>query len=100
MRNRDTPIVGFLVGLGTLALGVLAVYFLLFRPSQGLSLGRFIQSFGFQPDLASKSLSLALITEIIPITWVKRRRLDNAARGLFVVIMLAAFAILWFKFVA
>lgn len=100
MRNRDTPIIGFLVGLGTLLAGLTVVYLLLYQMGQGVSPAGFARLIAYFPDQASKVLSLALIAEIIPITWVKKKRLDGAARGLFVVIILAALAILWLKFVA
>ena len=100
MQKRDTPIIGFLVGLGTLLAGIVIIYLLLYRIGQGISPSGFVSLISYFPDQASKVLSLALIAEIIPITWVKRRRIDGAARGLFVVIMLAALAILWLKFVA
>jgi amino acid permease len=100
MQRRDTPIFGFLVGLVTLLAGLTIVYVLLYYSAQGMSLDAFLGALRYTPDQAAKVLSLALIAEIIPITWVKRRRLDGAARGMFVVIMLTASLILWLKFVA
>jgi amino acid permease len=100
MQKRDTPIIGFLIGLGTLLAGLTIVYLLLYQVGQGISITDFVSLISYVPDQASKVLSLALIAEIIPITWVKRRKLDGTARGLFVAIMLAALAILWLKFIA
>lgn len=99
MARNDSPIRGLLIGLGTLLLGVAVVYALLYG-SRGISPQGFLRLMAYVPDQAAKVLSLGMIAEIVPITWVKRRRLDGTARGLFVVIMLAAMAILWFKFVA
>ena len=100
MQRKDTPIVGFLIGLGTLLGGVIVIYLLLYKMGQGISPSGFARLITYFPDQASKVISLALIAEILPITWVKRKRMDGAARGLFVVIMLAALMILWLKFVA
>lgn len=90
---------GLLIGLGTLLAGLAVVYGILYG-SRGISIPGFLDLMRYSHDHAAKVLSLALIAEIIPITWVKRKRLDATARGLFVAIMLAAMAILWFKFVA
>lgn len=100
MQRRDTPIFGLLVGLATLLAGLTVVYLLLYWNAQGMSLSAFLGALRYTPDQAAKVLSLALIAEIIPITWVKRKRLDGAARGMFIAIMLAALTILWLKFVA
>ena len=100
MNRRDTPIFGFLVGLATLLAGLAIVYLLLYRTAQGMSVSGFLGALRYTPDQAAKVLSLALIAEIVPITWVKRQRLDGAARGMFVIIMLIALLILWLKFVA
>lgn len=100
MRSRDTPILGILIGLAALFAGLVVVYFLLYWSAQGMSVSAFVGALRYTPDQAAKVLSLALLAEIIPITWVKRKRVDGTARGLFVVIMLAAMLILWLKFVA
>lgn len=100
MQRRDTPIFGLLVGLVTLLAGLTIVYLLLYRGAQNMSVAAFAGALRYTPDQAAKVLSLALIAQIIPITWVKKRRFDGAARGLFVVVMLAALLILWLKFVA
>ena len=100
MQRRDTPLFGFLVGTATLLVGLLVVYLLLYWYAQNMSVAAFLGALRYTPDQAAKVLSLALIAEIIPITWVKRRRGDGAARGMFVVVMLAAGLILWLKFVA
>lgn len=100
MNRRDTPIFGLLVGLGTLLAGLTIVYLLLYRGAQHMSVAAFLGALRYTPDQAAKVFSLALLAEIFPITWVKKRRLDGAARGLFISIMLAAVTILWLKFVA
>ncbi len=100
MHRRDTPIFGFLVGLATLLAGLVVVYLVLYWYAQNMSVAAFVGALRYTPDQAAKVLSLALIAEIIPITWVKRRRGDGAARGMFVVIILIALTILWLKFVA
>jgi amino acid permease len=100
MQRRDTPIFGFLVGLAALIAGLTIVYLLLYYSAQGMSLAAFLGALRYTPDQAAKVLSLALIAEIVPITWVKRKKLDGTARGMFVVIMLLAMLILWLKFVA
>ena len=100
MNRRDTPIFGLLIGLTTLLVGLAIVYLFLYRNAQGMSLSAFLGALRYTPDQAAKVLSLALIAEIIPITWVKRKRFDGAARGMFIVVMLTALFILWLKFVA
>jgi amino acid permease len=99
MTRSDSPIKGLLIGLGTLLLGVIVIYALLYG-SRGISPQGFMRIMAYMPDQAAKVLSLAMIAEIIPITWVKRKKLDGTARGMFIAIMLIAMAIIWFKFVA
>jgi len=95
---RDRPLFGFLLGVLATALGLVIIYLVLYRPGLGLTPSGFVRMMRY-PSEASKALSLALLANIVPITLVKRRRLNEAARGLFVVIMLCALLILWLRFV-
>ncbi len=96
---RDRPFYGALLGIVFTLAGLAAVYIGLFYFGQGASLTYFLSVLSGGGDGAVRVLSLALLANIVPITIVRNRRYNEAARGLFVVIMLLAMYLLWEKFV-
>lgn len=92
----NQPIVGFFIGLVMPLLGFLVVYLVL---GSGLDLGAFFRYVMGSHKSLAKVLSLSILANIIPFLLFTRRRLDYAARGVFIATVLYAVAIVIFKFV-
>lgn len=92
----NQPIVGFLIGLVMPLLGFVVVYFVL--GSGHNSLSTFFQYVMGAPKVMAKVLSLSILANIIPFLYFTRRRLDYAARGIFIATVLYAVAIVLLKF--
>lgn len=92
----NQPIVGFFIGLVMPLLGFLVVYLVL---GSGLDLAAFFRYVMGSHKSLAKVLSLSILANIIPFLLFTRRRLDYAARGVFIATVLYAVAIVIFKFV-
>ena len=90
----NQPIVGFIFGVLSPVVGLLVVYFIFNRE---LSVGQFISQLSHNHKLLSKMMSLSLLANAVPFVLLTNRRLDYAARGVFIATMLYALAIVLLK---
>lgn len=91
----NKPVVGFLLGLVLPVVGFFIV-FLCLRNTQSLS--QFVGNMKL-PRIAAFYISLSLLANAIPFAIFNTRRLDYAARGVFIATMLYALVIIFFRFV-
>jgi len=92
----NQPIVGFLIGLVAPFAGLFVMY-LLWGSHEGYF--EFMRSCITLKDLGSKVFTLALLANLIPFVILNTRRLDYAARGVFVITMLYVVFIVMLKYV-
>lgn len=91
----NQPVVGFLVGLLLPALGLFAVYLLLFGH---WDFGFFWKALWQDGKLAAKVISLSLLANLIPFA-LFNRKYYYFAKGIFIVSMLYVVLILLLRFV-
>jgi hypothetical protein len=94
--KRDTPILGFIIGLLLPLLGMFIVY-AFWGHHQGL--GSFLSSLTRQKGMAAKVLLLSVLPNMIPFAYTNIKRMDYAMRGIFIATMLYAVAIIIIMFV-
>ena len=94
--KRDSPILGFVIGLFLPFVGFIIMYSL-WGHHQGL--GLFARSLTFQPGLAAKVLTLSLLPNLIPFAYCNIKRIDGTMRGIFISTMLFVLLIVLIKFV-
>ena len=94
--KRDTPILGFLIGLLLPVAGVFVMYRLW---GNGEGFGAFLHSLTRLKGLATKVLTLGLLPSLIPFTYCISKHYDHALRGIFIATMLYAVLIVLIMFV-
>ena len=94
--KRDTPIVGFLIGLFLPVLGIYIMYLLW---GQGSGFGNFLHSLIRLKQLATKVLTLGLLPSLAPFIYCIYKHYDYALRGIFTATMLYAVFIILVMFV-
>lgn len=90
----NQPIVGFFIGLLMPVIGFLVVYAVL---GGGFGLATWVQNIFSYPKGLAKVLSLSILANILPFMLFTTKRLDYAARGVFIATMLYAVAIVLLK---
>ena len=94
--KRNIPILGFIIGI-LLPIAGLFVMYNLWGHGEGIT--AFLKSLTAQPGLAAKVLTLSLLANLIPFVYYTNKRLDYAARGVFIATMLYALLVVLIKFV-
>jgi len=94
--KRNVPIFGFIIGLLLPVVGLFIVYGLW---GHGEGIVSFVRSLKAQPGLASKVMTLSLLTNLVPFVYYTSKRLDYTARGIFIATMLYAMVVVLVKFV-
>ncbi len=80
--SRYSPLPGLLLGLVLPLLGAVLVWVLLFR---GYAFSEYVHLLRYDPYIASKVLSLAVLPNGLALMLLNRRRLHGPVRGLMVV---------------
>jgi hypothetical protein len=96
VMKRNIPLLGFFIGAVLPLLGMVIVYFILFRNA---SFGDFFRGLLNDKQVAAKVLSLSLLLNIIPFIFYTNKRLDLTARGILVATMLYFLVFVLLKFV-
>lgn len=92
----NRPIIGFILGILMPLLGFLVVFAIL---GTGVGLSAFTNHLlEYHKDLA-KVISLSLLANALPFVLFTNRRLDYAARGVFIATMLYAVLIVLLRFI-
>ena len=94
--KKNVPIFGFIIGLLLPIVGLFIVYGMW---GHGQGIFSFLSDLTAQPGLASKVMTLSLLTNLIPFVYYTTKRLDYTARGIFVATMLYAMIVVLVKFV-
>ena len=94
--KRDIPIIGFIIGLILPMVGVILMYFK-WGNHEGIS--QFLRSLTHQRGMASKVLTLSLLTNIIPFVYCTYKRYDYIMRGILIATMIYALLIVLIMFV-
>ena len=94
--KRDSPVLGFVLGL-VLPFGGLIIMYFLWGHHQGF--GNFLQSLTHQPGLAAKVLTLSLLPNLVPFAYCNIKRIDGTMRGIFIATMLYVLLVVLIKFV-
>ncbi len=92
----NRPVIGFLLGLILPFIGFLIVFLIL---GGGHNFGPFFQRLlTYHKELATV-ISLSILANLIPFIYFNSKRLDAAARGVFIATMLYAVVIVLLRFV-
>jgi hypothetical protein len=94
--KRDSPVLGFVIGLFLPFVGMIIMYFLW---GHGQGFGAFLKSLTFQPGLASKVITLSLLPNLVPFVYCNMKRIDLTMRGIVIATMIYALFIILIKFV-
>ena len=94
--KRDSPILGFVIGLFLPFVGLIIMYFVWGNHN---GFGNFLKSLTYQPGLASKVLTLSLLPNLVPFVYCNMKRIDYTMRGIVIATMLYAVLIILIKFV-
>jgi len=94
--KRDTPILGFIIGLLLPIVGVFVMYKLW---GHGDGFGVFLHSLTRLRGMASKVLTLGLLINLIPFVYCVFKHYDYALRGIFIATMLYVLFIVLVMFV-
>lgn len=92
----NVPIVGFIIALILPIIGIFIVYLIKFSSS---SLDTFIRVLTHNTDTAATVLSLAVLANLAPFIIFINKRMDQAAKGVFVATMLYGVLMVLLKFV-
>lgn len=92
----NKPVLGLIIGLLFPVIGMVIMYFIWFH---GDPVNDVISQLVSSHELASKVLSLSIITNILPFSYYTSKRLDNTARGILIATVLYAVFIILIKFV-
>ena len=94
--KRDSPILGFIIGLFLPFIGLIIMYFL-WGHEEGF--GVFIKSLTTLKGMAAKVLTLSLLPNLVPFVYCNLKRIDLTMRGIVIATMLYALLIILIKFV-
>lgn len=94
--RRDSPMLGFVIGLFLPFVGVIIMYFLW---GHHAGFGSFIRSLTYQRGMASKVFTLSLLANLIPFAYCNIKRIDQTMRGIFIATMLYVVLIVLIMFV-
>lgn len=94
--KRNVPVLGFIIGA---LLPILGIFLFHLAVDAHQSMGSFIDSLMHQHQLAAKVLTLSILINLIPFLFFTSRKLDYAARGVFIATMLYVVFILLIKYV-
>ena len=97
MRALNRPLVGFFIGLLMPLLGYVVVWLALRSPGQGI--GSFTETSFSGPRTAALVISLSCLANALPFAYFNSKRMEYAARGVFIITMLFAVLFVWLKFV-
>lgn len=92
--TKNVPITGFIIGLLLPCVGVLIMY-QLWGSGEGIS--QFVHTLTRLRGMASKVLTLSLLINLAPFLYFTTKRLDYAARGVFIATMLYALLVIFIK---
>ena len=92
----NRPIIGFFLGLVMPVIGFLVVFVIRAR---GADLMSFLEDLLRFPKIAALVVSLSILANLIPFIYFTNRRLDYAAKGVFIATMLYVVLILLLRFV-
>lgn len=93
--NRNVPLLGFIIGLIFPILGLVIVNYTLLH---GETMQAFMHTMLAMHDVASKVVSLSLLTNLIPFVYYTSKRLDHTAKGIFVITMVYVVIAVLLKF--
>ena len=94
--KRDSPILGFLIGLLLPLVGMVIMYFL-WGHHEGIF--EFVRSLTHRRGMATKVFTLSLLTNLIPFAYCNMKRIDLTMRGSFVITMIYVVLIVFAMFV-
>ena len=94
--KRDSPILGFLIGLLLPLVGMVIMYFL-WGHHEGIF--EFVRSLTHRRGMATKVFTLSLLTNLIPFAYCNMKRIDLTMRGIFVITMIYVVLIVFAMFV-
>ncbi len=94
--KRDSPILGFLIGLLLPLVGMVIMYFL-WGHHEGIF--EFVRSLTHRRGMATKVFTLSLLTNLIPFAYCNMKRIDLTMRGIFVITMVYVVLIVFAMFV-
>lgn len=94
--KTNVPIVGFIIALLLPLLGIFIVYLIMFN---SYSMDNFIQTLVHNHKTAATVLSLGVLINLAPFIYFINKRMDYAAKGVFVATMLYAVLMVLLKWV-
>lgn len=94
--KRNTPILGFIIGLLLPLAGMFVVY-LVWGEHQGI--GEFARIVAAQKGMSAKVVLLGVLINLIPFAYCNIKRLDYTMKGIFIATMLYALLVVLIKFV-
>ena len=94
--KRDSPILGFLIGLVLPVIGLFIMYFI-WGSHEGIF--SFVQGLTHRRGMATKVFTLSLLTNLIPFAYCNIKRIDLTMRGIFTITMVYVALIVMAMFV-
>lgn len=92
----NRPVIGFILGMVMPLIGFLVVFAVL---RGGTDISTFLDHLTHHAKDAAKVVSLSILANVLPFLYFTNRRLDYAARGVFIATMLYAVLIVLLRFV-
>lgn len=84
--NRNSPILGFLIGAVFPLIGFVIVYFIFRNGSQ--SIENFVSNYWTSNKTFAKLLTLSILANLAPFVYFNAKRLDYLSKGVFIATMI------------
>lgn len=94
--KRDSPILGFVIGLVLPLVGLFVMY-TIWGSHEGVF--EFVKGLTHRRGMATKVFTLSLLTNLIPFAYCNIKRIDYTMRGIFVITMIYVALIVMAMFV-